>query len=97
MGDVVTGSPSLNAADPLITPVIEPSRACFHFEMTGIPRGGAVDVDLVETVKEASLLDSDFSPPNPNRLMVTPLLARVDRKKMLGREVSIYKRHGTGV
>lgn len=73
MGDVVTGSPSLNAGEPVIIPVIEPSRACFHFEMTGIPRGGAVDVDLVATVEDESLLDSDFAPPNPNRLMVTPL------------------------
>ena len=78
MGDVVTGSPSLNAADPVITPVIDPSRACFHFDMTGTPRGGAVDTDLVETVEEESLLDTDFPPPKPNKLMVTPLLVRGD-------------------
>lgn len=67
MGEVVTGSPSLNELLPEITPVIEPSRACFHLEITGTPRGAAVDVDdVVETV------ESDLSPPNPNKLMVTP-------------------------
>jgi hypothetical protein len=77
MGDVVTEPPSLNAVDPVITPVIEPSRACFHFEMTGTPRGGAVDVDLVEIVREESLLDSDGTPPKTNRLLVTLLMIRL--------------------
>ena len=33
MGLVVTGSPSPKDVEPEITPVIDPSRACFHFEM----------------------------------------------------------------
>lgn len=31
MGLVVTGSPSSKEFEPEITPVIDPSRACFHF------------------------------------------------------------------
>ena len=70
MGEVVTGSPSLNALDPEITPVIEPSRACFHLEMTGTPLGAAVDTGGVET---GAAPESDLPPPNPNKLIVTPL------------------------
>ena len=73
IGEVVTGSPSPNALEPEITPVIEPSRACFHFEITGTPRGAAVDVEDVDAV-----LASDLPPPpNPNKLMVTPLFDQV--------------------
>jgi len=59
MGEVVTGSPSLKALDPLMIPEIDPSGDCFHLEMTGTPRGAAdaeAGADLVES----------SSPPNPN-------------------------------
>ena len=68
MGDVVTGSPFLNALDPEILPVIEPSRSCLHWDMTGTPRGATLDA-VVETVGASS----DFPPPKPNRLIVAPL------------------------
>ena len=79
MGEVVTGSPSLNALDPEITPVIEPSRACFHLEMTGTPRG-AVETDSVDTVEESP--ESDLPPPKPNKLIVTPLFFCVEENNM---------------
>jgi hypothetical protein len=71
MGDVVTGAPSSNAGLPEITPVIEPSRACFHLDMTGTPRG-ALEAGVAEAVEESP--ESDLPPPNPNKLIVTPLM-----------------------
>ena len=67
IGDVVIGSPSLNLPDPEITPVIEPSRPCFHFDMTGTPRGAELEDELVESV-------GDLLAPKSNKLMVAPLL-----------------------
>ncbi len=68
IGEVVIGSPSLNFPDPEITPVIDPSRACFHFDMTGTPRG-AVEADLVEMVERVG----DLLAPKSNKFMVAPL------------------------
>ena len=65
----MTGSPSRNELDPDITPVIDLSRACFHLEMTGTPRGAEVDTG-VETGGA-----SDLSPPKLNRLIVDPRFA----------------------
>ena len=74
IGDVVTGAPSSNPRPPEITPVIEPSRFTFQFDRRGTPRG-ALEADFAETVgvsPESS--ESDLPPPNPNKLIVTPLM-----------------------
>jgi hypothetical protein len=43
MGEVVIGSPSLKALEPLITPVIDPSLSCRHLEIVGTPPGAATE------------------------------------------------------
>jgi len=63
MGEVVTGSPSLKALDPLMTPEMDPSGDCFHLEMTGTPRGAA-------EVAAGADLSGSSPPPNPNNEMV---------------------------
>ena len=72
--DVVTGSPSLNAVEPLIKPEMDLSGLSFHFEIVGTPRG-ALAVFATLTVGllafGAVVAGSDFGsevtpPPNPN-------------------------------
>ena len=67
------GSPSLNDLLPETNPLIDPLDEGRHFEMTGTPRGDCpvvVEVDLVEDVE----VSVSAPPPNPNKLMVTPLM-----------------------
>ena len=67
------GSLSRNDFDPETNPLIEPSRSCFHLAIRGTPRGDCpvvVEVDLVEDVE----VSASAPPPNPNKLMVTPLM-----------------------
>lgn len=62
MGLVVTLSPSEKFGDPLMTPAMEPSRFCFHFEMDGTPFGIFLeDLTGFFLPKIEFFLDSPFS------------------------------------
>jgi len=76
IADVVTGSFSLNAVEPLMKPEMDLSGFSFHFEIVGTPRGALADFatlsvgDLAFGALSASA-SADFSsavtpPPNPN-------------------------------
>ena len=70
IAEVVTGSPSLNALDPLIKPEILLSLGLnFHFEIVGTPRGalaaGAV-LAMMGASGADSLVAAGAPPPIPN-------------------------------
>ena len=66
IAEVVTGSPSLNALDPLMKPEIVSSLLSFHLESVGTPRGALTDA-VVFTVAVSALVSLVVAPPpNPN-------------------------------
>ena len=70
IAEVVTGSPSLNALDPLMKPEILFSLgSSFHFEIVGTPRGalatGAVFA-MIGASGGVSLVAAGAPPPIPN-------------------------------
>jgi len=70
--EVVTGSPSLKAPDPLMNPDTAPSSSSFHLEMVGTPRGAlaaaAGGADPASGAAPAACLGAP--PPSPNSEMV---------------------------
>ena len=76
IADVVTGSLSLNAVEPLMKPEMDLSGLSFHFEIVGTPRGaldvfatlsvGVLAFDAVVVAAGSDLASGVTPPPNPN-------------------------------
>lgn len=63
-------SPSANAGDPDINPVMEPSAFFFHRDIDGTPRGaffGGMGLDGLGDSDFAAVSSSFDAPPRPNR------------------------------